>query len=425
MQILNHRDYRLAKTRRAQLERATSQQAIVESFKDPLPADLSASRIETLRAELTRINAEIETYERLRASSPDAIETIEADELGLLPILGRIARQLSQRELGDLLGLKEQQIQRYENDRYATVSLARYQRILSVLEVEVHPRLSPKRPEVASSVSNLDVDLSPELLRDLRNRGWVDLPRSLSKSEMIERLSLFVAASQKHAQTTGLHRRTLKTSEPEAVLRIWTARVLTVASERRGRMKGKFNIADTTWLQRLIRLSVFPDGPRRAADMLKEHGIILVIEPHLPHTLLDGAAFVLSGGIPVIALTIRHDRIDNFWFTLLHELGHVFLHFSKGLQEGFLDDDLGDAHVSDIEREADDFARTKLIPDEIWATSVARFSRSEDAIKKLASTLNIHPAIVAGRIRNERDYKLFSNLVGSGQVRALFAGYTP
>ena len=101
------------------------------------------------------------------------------------------------------------------------------------------------------------------------------------------------------------------------------------------------------------------------------------------------------------------------------------MHFNSGLQNGFLDDDLGDARVSEVEREADDFARTRLIPDEVWASSVARFTRSEEAINKFASSLNIHPAIVAGRIRNERDYKLFSDLIGNGQVRSLFAGYTP
>jgi HTH-type transcriptional regulator/antitoxin HigA len=424
MTILNHRDYRLAKARRSQLERATSQQAIVEGLADPLPADLSASRIETLRTELAKINVDIETYERLRASSPSAIETIEADEIGLLPILGRIARQLSQKELGDLLDMKEQQIQRYESDRYSTISLSRYQRILSVLEVEVHPRLSPKRLDKIAE-SDFEIDLSPELLRDLRNRGWVDLPRSMSRSEMIERLGLYVKTSQKFAQTNALHRRTLSNPAPDGAIKIWMARILTIASERRGRMKGKFNIADTAWLQGLIRLSVYPDGPRRAADMLKEHGIILVIEPHLPKTSLDGAAFVLAGSIPVIALTIRHDRIDNFWFTLFHELGHVFMHFNTGLQNGFLDDDLGEQRVSDVEREADDFARTRLIPDELWSSSVARFTRSEEAVKKFASSLNIHPAIVAGRIRNERDYKLFSDLIGTGQVRSLFAGYTP
>lgn len=199
MAILNHRDYRLAKARRAQLERATSTKAIVDGIAE-LPAALSATRIESLRAELKRINIEIETYEDLRARSPDSMESIEADELGLLPILGRIARQLSQKEFAELLGMKEQQVQRYERDRYASISLERFQRILSTLEVEVHPRLSRKRVENSELTNGSNIKLSPELLNELRKRGWIDLPRSLAPSEMVTRVkqavvSLFVSIS--------------------------------------------------------------------------------------------------------------------------------------------------------------------------------------------------------------------------------------
>jgi HTH-type transcriptional regulator / antitoxin HigA len=424
MAILNHRDYRLAKARRAQLERATSAKAVVDGIAE-LPAALSATRIESLRTELKRINMEIETYEDLRARSPDSMESIEADELGLLPILVRIARKLSQKEFAELLGMKEQQVQRYERDRYAGISLERFQRILSTLEVEVHPRLSRKRVEKSELTNGSNIKLSPELLIELRKRGWIDLPRSLAPSEMVTRISIYVREAQKYAQTGALHRRQLGAPPIDGALELWTARILNIAAERRSQMKGKFNIADTSWLQSLVQLSIYPDGPRRAAEMLREHGIILGIESHLPKTLLDGAAFLLSGGIPVVALTLRHDRIDNFWFTLLHELGHVFMHFNRGLEDGFIDDDLGESRISEIEREADDFARNKFIPDEAWSNSVVRFTRSESAITKFAGSLKIHPGIVAGRLRNERGYNLFSDLIGTGQVRSLFLGYMP
>jgi HTH-type transcriptional regulator/antitoxin HigA len=95
------------------------------------------------------------------------------------------------------------------------------------------------------------------------------------------------------------------------------------------------------------------------------------------------------------------------------------------LEDGFIDDDLGESRISEIEREADDFARNKFIPDEAWSNSVVRFTRSENVIVKFAGSLKIHPAIVAGRLRNERGYNLFSDLVGAGQIRNLFLGYMP
>ena len=59
--------------------------------------------------------------------------------------------------------------------------------------------------------------------------------------------------------------------------------------------------------------------------------IALEYVPHLPRTHLDGAALKSHEGRPVIGLTLRYDRIDNFWFTLLHELAHVGLHLGPGI----------------------------------------------------------------------------------------------
>src|SRR5215208_5229999 len=73
-------------------------------------------------------------------------------------------------------------------------------------------------------------------------------------------------------------------------------------------------------------------------------------------------------------MTIRFDRIDNFWFVLLHELGHIFLHHSSGLDDGFFDDMDADAETA-LEQQADDFAYDALIPKELWKTSPARFAK--------------------------------------------------
>ncbi len=67
-------------------------------------------------------------------------------------------------------------------------------------------------------------------------------------------------------------------------------------------------------------------------------GIHLILVSHLPKTYLDGAAMLMPNGTPVIGLTLRHDRVDNFWFTLLHELAHVARHLSE--KEPIIVDDL-------------------------------------------------------------------------------------
>jgi HTH-type transcriptional regulator/antitoxin HigA len=151
--------------------------------------------------------------------------------------------------------------------------------------------------------------------------------------------------------------------------------------------------------------------------LARDKGIFIVIEPQLKGLKLDGAAF-LSGGTPIVGLTLRNDRIDNFWHTLLHEVAHVYLHYLAGLAAGFFDEELESEKTDDLEVEADQFASSTLIPPETWRLSPARISRSAGPIEGFANQLGIHPAIVFGRVRKERkDYSIFSDHVGFGLVR--------
>jgi HTH-type transcriptional regulator/antitoxin HigA len=119
-------------------------------------------------------------------------------------------------------------------------------------------------------------------------------------------------------------------------------------------------------------------------------------------------------------MTLLRDALDNFWYTLLHEIGHVILHYRTGLAAGFFDD-VESASVDEMEAEADKFASNMLIPEQLWHRSPARISRSTAPMEKLASQLGISPAIVFGRIRFERkNFALFSDKIGRGTVRKLF-----
>jgi HTH-type transcriptional regulator/antitoxin HigA len=145
------------------------------------------------------------------------------------------------------------------------------------------------------------------------------------------------------------------------------------------------------------------------------------VEPHLSHTYLDGAAILIFAERPIIGMTLRHDRLDNFWFTLMHEAAHVALHY--GVENRDFIDDL-DVEASDDprEREADALAGQALIPDDAWRKSPASRLRSPEAAQHLAKVLGIHPAIVAGRMRHEwKAFRLLNNLVGHREVRRHFS----
>ena len=175
-------------------------------------------------------------------------------------------------------------------------------------------------------------------------------------------------------------------------------------------------------LAELSKLSAHEDGPQRAKDALSSWGVHLVCVSHLPKTYLDGAALrSAEGGAPIVALTLRYDRIDNFWFSLLHELAHVGRHFN-GDTEAFVDDfslrEAPSRHEDPRENEADEWAEEALIPRDIWVSSGLRSHASYSGIIAFSQRVGVHPAIVAGRVRHQtRNFRAFAPLLGTGEVR--------
>ena len=166
----------------------------------------------------------------------------------------------------------------------------------------------------------------------------------------------------------------------------------------------------------LAGLSAFKDkGPRLAIEALEEKGIAVVLEPRLNHTHLDGAALLTPEGRPVIGLTLRHDRLDNFWFTLFHELGHVLKHLSPETP-ALVDCDIDEKKTEEIETAADRFALDTLIPPDAWEHQVRHLQYADD-IRAVARQLCIDPSIIAGRLRREaNEYRKHPKLVGSKKL---------
>ncbi|MCI5143087.1 MAG: ImmA/IrrE family metallo-endopeptidase, partial [Candidatus Electrothrix sp. ATG1] len=177
---------------------------------------------------------------------------------------------------------------------------------------------------------------------------------------------------------------------------------------------------DHEFMADLVKLSYLSDGPLLAQEFLLKSGIHFVVEPHLKTTHLDGAAMRLPSGAPLVALTIRYNRLDNFWFTLCHELAHLALHLDKDDWSMFLDD-LDCPEKNGVEDEADSFASEALLPGDKWLNSGLHNQSTTAEVKAFAKSQRIHPAIPAGRIRREqKNYRLFTSLIGNGEVRKLF-----
>ncbi|MDP3609138.1 MAG: ImmA/IrrE family metallo-endopeptidase [Methylophilus sp.] len=216
-----------------------------------------------------------------------------------------------------------------------------------------------------------------------------------------------------------LHQRGTRGADGYALL-AWRLCVIKKARANPAPREYKKGVITTKWLKDLARLSAFEDGPRLAREQLGMAGITLVIEPHFKGTYLDGAA-MLDEGRPVVAMTLRHDRLDNFWFVLMHELAHVAKHLDEA-HPLFTDDLDSLVELDRIEREADDIAGEALIPQTAWQKSAARTSHLTTDVVALAEKLGVHPAIVAGRVRHEtKNFRLLARQLGQGQASRHFA----
>ena len=266
-----------------------------------------------------------------------------------------------------------------------------------------------------------EIKLEATTRRSTASKAAIEKLKTLNVMKPNEKFDAFMARATSRAPAVGVLRKS-RTDRTNAktdfgALEAWCAAVVVAAEDvvAPGKRKGKLG---ATHARELAKLSAQSDWPKRVPEFLSDLGIVFITMDHLPGTYLDGASISRGDGAPVIALTIRHDRIDNFWFTLLHEFAHVCCHLSATTSVIF--DDL-DVNSSDgIEAEADEWARNALIPPELWAEYVSSDMSIED-VKGLAAKAGVHPAIVAGRWRWQNgDYRRFSRMLGNGEVKKAF-----
>lgn len=383
---------------------------------------LKQAEIEALKSQIAEIEAEISEYELLTSGQIPLSKVYALEELPRVLVQARITSGMSQTNLAERLGIKPQQIQRYEATEYRGASLARLTEISRALGVKFSGTFEGIK-QAGGSVfvwSDKDEIVWSQLpYKEMIKRKWFDVPRNANPLEKVKEYFLHAAGPQ---FATAYHRKKMRSGNlpNEYALLAWQARVL----ERSRDLVVHGEIAefelDDRWLPKLVTLTMRKDGPRRARLFLAKKGIGLIIERHLPGTYLDGAAMLDDEGRPVIGLTLRYDRLDNFWFVLLHELGHVFLHLFDGLRFDFFDEESA-SDTDSIEAEADQFALNALIPEELWERCLSRFALSEESVRIDAENIGIDPSIIAGRIRKERgDYTILNSLIGQDQVSPQF-----
>jgi len=371
--------------------------------RDPDPGTPEADRLELLT--LLVENFETQAFPK---RVPEPLEAIRF----------RMEQQnLKQRDLVPYIGSPSKVSEVLSGKRPLTLSMMRA--LHSHLGIPASVLLR-ERDSVEEATETIPWDRFP--LKEMMARGWISGSIRNDKPERL--LAPFFAPVGSPMQIAALFKKTQTTRSARSInqyaLAAWSARVRNRAAEEPPRAEYKPNSVNLKFMTEVARLSWSESGPRLAQEFLRKHGIPLIIEPHLSSTHLDGAAIMYGLDRPIIGLTIRHDRLDNFWYCLMHELAHISLHYGQGFTHFF--DNLDVRESSDPkEQEADRLAGRALIPEEEWNKSPAKNLRSPEAAQHLARKLRIHPAIVAGRMRHEaRSYKVLNQMIGQGKVRICF-----
>jgi len=280
----------------------------------------------------------------------------------------------------------------------------------------------PLETEALAILGNLS---ETNAVKEMIRRKWfVPLTNTLRNVGVGTALTEFLFPQGTHKSSISLaplfRRQTRQRGLVELVTTMaWLRRVSEKSMEMDVPKFNKNNLSNTL-IVHLVRLSTEQQGPRKAINYLRKIGVRVIVESSLPTMRTDGASFILPNKGPVIGLTLRNDRIDNFWFTLMHEVAHLVLHLTTDPNEIFVDTiEDEDQYSPEIETEADAFAKDSFIPRDTWNRNAFRIRTVAD-ILALSTELKIHPSIVAGRLRHERNnYNEFSQIVGFGEVRKL------
>lgn len=329
----------------------------------------------------------------------------------------------------DQLGLKDKDLADYLGSRSRVSEVLSGKRPLTVPMIKnLEEGLGiPASILVGSSAEKRNKRWSPKTLTLMAQRGYFGEENKAIEPKRILDMGLLknIFSNQPLASAALLRQTNYRdiSKIDKYHMDAWTNKVLAEALEIIEKDKvpifDKDNL-DQSKLSELFNLSSKANGVQEVITHLKSFGVVVVIEPHLPSTRLDGATLFTSHNA-VIGLTIRYDRLDNFWFTLAHELSHVYLH-NESEYDAFFDQLFNEgSEITEIENDADVLAGELLIPSNVWKTSPLRYGSTPTLVKMFAEKIGVHESVVAGRIRHDsKDWSAHSDLVNGEKVRHLF-----
>lgn len=159
-------------------------------------------------------------------------------------------------------------------------------------------------------------------------------------------------------------------------------------------------------IQKLQTFVQAQEETRHVPRILAEAGIRLAFVESMAGSKIDGACFWLADDKPVIGMSLRYDRIDNFWFVLRHELEHVLQEDGKN-NGPIIDTDIGsdNGELHECEMRANEAAANFCVPSDQLENFMARIQPyfSEQKVLLFAQRIKVHPGLVVGQLQRKLD----------------------
>lgn len=247
-------------------------------------------------------------------------------------------------------------------------------------------------------------ELAP--VKEMEKRGWI---RKTDSTVDLERELCWFFGQESLDQepvVTASRRSSIKELNPSQ--RAWCFRARYLASAVKA---GKFSDKSLdTAIGQLKKLAAWPENARKVSSVLAKAGIRFVVLEPLMKTRIDGAALWIDDNSPVVAVSIRYDRIDSFWHTLGHELSHIRHRDGESIDVDLVGEDRpAPSDHDEVERRADLEAASTWIDQGELQSFIVRVGPlySRDRINQFANRLKIHPGIIVGQLqyRGELGYQ--------------------
>ncbi len=244
--------------------------------------------------------------------------------------------------------------------------------------------------------------LSQYPLREMEKRGWVDPEHGEGTLEQQVYRFFDVEDIEDVPHLSHIAKKTSYEEVPPQQL-AWLFRVKRIAEEMLSPSYDKQKFMDA--IKAFEGLRGKPEDVRYVPQLLEKAGVRFVVVEGIANSTIDGVCLWLDQTSPVIGMSLRYDRIDNFWFVLRHECAHV-LH-GHGKQAAIVDCDLGDptmeANISEEEiianSEAADFCVSSKKMQSFYLRKNPYFSGRD--VLAFSKRMGVHPGLVVGQLQRK------------------------